>query len=407
MSEMKISRRQWLKGVGAAGLGSLVWGGIGPDAAEGVTNAEAVEQVKVPTRPFGKTGVEVSCLSLGGMFDVVNNQLLLQQALEWGVTYWDTADCYGGGKSEEGFGKFFSKRQPQVRSQVFLVTKSDARDPDGMSRLLNQSLERLKTHYIDLYFVHGIKNIDELNDDTRKWVDKAKAEGKIRLFGFSTHKNMEDCMLGAVKLGWIDGIMMSYNYRIMHSARMKEAVRACADAGIGLTAMKTQGGGPVLSESETELELAGRFLKRGFTDNQARLKAVWENLQIASICSQMPTLTILMSNVAAAVDKTQLTRADKDLLEQYARETESSYCAGCASLCESALDEDVPVSDIMRYMMYRHHYTEKDEARRSLARLSGDVCDRIASVDFSPAEKRCPRKLAIGKVMRDAVNALG
>jgi len=408
MTGKKMSRRTWLKGVVAVGLGSLVLGPtIGAKLVEAFPADEKGGSGKVPTRPFGRTGTEVSILSLGGMFDIPNNQLLLKQALNWGVTYWDTADCYGGGRSEEGIGKFFSKRRPEVRKRVFLVTKSDDRDPDGMTRLLERSFSRMKTDYIDLYFVHGISDIDELDGETKKWAEKAKSDGKIRFFGFSTHKNMGACMVGAAKLGWIDGIMMSYNFRLMHTDEMRFGVNACIEAGIGLTAMKTQGGGSVRAESETELRMAGKFLKRGFTDKQAKLKAVWENTQIASICSQMPNLTILMSNVAAALDKTTLAASDKDLLQQYAQETESTYCAGCGHLCETALGGEIPVSDIMRYVMYHRHYTDQDEARQSLATLSAGMRARIGMTDFSFAEKRCPRKLRIGRIMKEAAEMLG
>jgi predicted aldo/keto reductase-like oxidoreductase len=404
----KISRRDWLKAMGMAGLGTVALGTtLGADTAMSVTGTEEMKQGKVPTRPFGKTGVEVSSLSLGGMFDIPNNQLLLKQAIEWGVTYWDTANSYGGGKSERGIGKFFSRRRPELRKKIFLVTKSGERDPGGITSLLDRSLERMKTDYIDLYFIHAIRHIDELDTNTRKWAEKAKADGKIRFFGFSTHRNMEDCMLAAAKLGWIDGIMMTYNYRIMHSEKMKAAVNACVNAGIGLTAMKTQGGGQVRTESETELKLAGRFMKRGFTDKQAKLKAVWENPKIASLCSQMPNLTILMSNVAAAMDKAQLTSGDKMLLEQYARETGSTYCAACGNLCESALDADIPVSDIMRYMMYHHHYSDQDDMRHTFTSLTKDMCKQLLAVDFSPAEKTCPRKMRIGRIMREAIEVLG
>jgi len=400
-----LSRRDWLKSAGAAGLGSLLMSG-GPLGK--VTGANAAERSKaqtVPTRPFGKTGVDVSCLSLGGMFDVVENQLLLKQALRYGVTYWDTADCYNGGRSEKGMGKFFSK-SPGTREQVFLVTKSDARDPEGMTRLLNRSLERMKTDYVDLYFIHGLKDIDELNARTRRWVDRAKAEGRIKLFGFSTHRNMEECMAAAAKLGWIDGIMMTYNFRLMNSEKMKSAVDACVQAGIGLTAMKTQGGGPVRTESETELELAGRFLRQGFTDKQAKLIAVWENPLIASICSQMPDMTILMSNVAAALKETKLSSADRQLMEKYACETSSGYCAGCAHICESAIDGKVPISDVMRYLMYYHSYRDREQARALFAELPEETRDLVASLDFSYSERKCPQGLKIGRLMREAVDVL-
>jgi predicted aldo/keto reductase-like oxidoreductase len=249
----KWSRRRFLKATGTAGLGALM------APVNGIATASE-PPTRVPTRPFGRTGAEVSILSLGGMFDIASNQLMLRQAMRWGVTHWDTAASYQSG-SERGIGKYF-KKYPRDRQKVFLVSKSGARDPDGMTDLLNRSLKKMNTDYIDLYFVHGIYSIDELDDRTRAWAEEAKAAGKIRFFGFSTHSNMQECLLEGAKLGWIDGIMMTYNYRLMHTGGMKRAVAACVKAGIGLTAMKTQGGGPVSTDTDTEMEMAGRFLEK-------------------------------------------------------------------------------------------------------------------------------------------------
>lgn len=401
----ELSRRDFFRTAGALGTGSLLAArealAQSKDAATGDTGARET----VPLRPFGKTGVQVSSLSLGGMFDIPSNQLVLKQAMNWGVTYWDTADCYSGGKSETGMGQFF-KKYPESRAKVFLVTKSDSRDPDGMTALLNQSLGRLNTDFIDLYFLHGVSSIRELTPATKAWAEKAKADKKIKFFGFSTHSNMEDCMLGAAELGWIDGIMMSYNFRNMHQDKMKKAVDACVRAGIGLTAMKTQGGGPVGMDSETELELAGRFLKQNFTDKQAKLKAVWENPAIASICSQMPNMTILMSNVAAALNRSQLSAEDLQLMERYAQETASSYCAGCATLCEAAVGGAVPVRDVMRCLMYYHSYGEHERARRLFGHIPPQVRLCLPDLDYTAAEQNCPQRLHIGKLMREAAALL-
>ncbi len=391
------SRRRFLKAGTAAGLGALI------TSADPI-NTAAETSGKVPTRPFGRTGAEVSILSLGGMFDIASNQLMLRQALSWGVTHWDTADCYQRG-SERGIGKYF-KKYPRHRQKVFLVSKSDARDPDGMTRLLNRSLERMNTDYIDLYFVHGIYSIDELDDSTSAWAEKAKAAGKIRFFGFSTHSNMEECMLEAAKLGWIDGIMMTYNYRLMHRQSMQRAVAACVKAGIGLTAMKTQGGGPVRTDTDTEMEMAGRFLAKGFTDAQAKLIAVWQNPHIANICSQMPNMSILMANIAAAVNKTELSVRDTGLLQRYAKETQSSYCSGCTNICQSAVAGDVPIGDVMRYLMYCRSYGDRHYAKAEFNKIPSAIRRRMADVDYLEAEQRCPQKMAIGRLMRDAIKEL-
>ena len=400
MKTPRCSRRDFFKLTGttaAAGICRSLISGDRPAAA-------ATELQKVPTRPFGKSGREVSILSLGGMFDIANNHLMLKQALRWGVTYWDTADCYQRG-SERGIGKFF-KRFPETRKEVFLVTKSDRRSPAGMNKLLERSLDRLQTDYIDLYFVHAVRNIQELDDDTRQWAEKQKAEGRIRLFGFSTHSNMEDCLLAASKLDWIDGIMMTYNFRLMHSDRMRRAVDACVAAGIGLTAMKTQGGGPVQTDTEAELDLAGRFVQRGFTDAQARLKAVWENPQIASICSQMPNMSILTSNIAAAVDRLSLSASETRLLQEHASMSAASYCAGCVDLCEAAVNSAVPIGDIMRALMYCRSYGDREQAKETFAQIPPETRMQIARIDFSAAERCCPQKMEIGRLMREAVDEL-
>ena len=394
-----LSRRNFLKSVAAIGATSML-------ATFKATAHSASEPRIVPTRPFGNSGIDVPILSFGGSLNTSLSLLVLRQAVKWGVTYWDTANTYMGGRSEKGMGKYFDK-YPADRRRIFLVTKSHAWDTKGMSEDLNLSLERMQTDYIDLYFMHSVRSGSELTNEKKAWAEKKKAEGKIRLFGFSTHSNMEESMLAASGLGWIDGIMMRYNYRLMHTDDMQRATDACAEAGIGLTAMKSQGGGQVKTASETELKLAGRFLKKGFTDAQAKLKAVWQHPNIASICTEMPNMTLLMSNVAAAMDKTKLSAREMDLLQQYARATRSDCCTGCAAICEPAVDGDIPIGDIMRYLMYDRSYGDRQRARTGFQTIPQGIRSQMEGLDYHRAEQRCPQKMAIGRLMREALDALG
>lgn len=400
-----VSRRTFIKSAGAAGIGTALAPLVGRNRAHAATPTQAADTAGVPTRPFGRTGIHVPILSLGGMFDIPSNQTMLKQAIRWGVTYWDTAHVYSGGRSEEGIGQYF-KSYPEHREKIFLVTKSTSRSSRGISNDLATSLERMNTDHVDLFFVHAIRDADTMDSSMREWAAEQKAEGKIRLFGFSTHSNMEQCLLDAARLDWIDGIMMTYNFRLMHEEKMKAAVKACIDAGIGLTAMKTQGGGAVETATSRDLELAGSFVKKGFTDKQAKLKAVWENPQISAICSQMPTMAILMANIAAAVDRTSLTGNDRQHLDRYARETFSHYCAGCTQICENAVAGNVPVGDVMRYLMYAGSYPDTNDARRRFAAIPDAVRRQMTQADYSAAEARCPRQLPIARLMREAVEKL-
>src|SRR5208337_955186 len=143
-----LTRREFVTTVGLAGLAGLAVAGAG---ATGVIAAPeppagAVKAETMPKRKLGKTGVDVPILALGGMFDTINNQLLLRQAMKWGVTYWDTAESYGNGLSEEGFGRFFA-RNPEARKKIFLVTKLQAKG-GGFTERLDNSLKRLQSGYV-------------------------------------------------------------------------------------------------------------------------------------------------------------------------------------------------------------------------------------------------------------------
>ena len=259
-----FSRRDFIKTAGATGLGSVLLPLNSLAQTKASPSTQVTEQMLVPRRPYGKTGTDVPILSLGGVLKI-SDQLVFRQAFKMGVTYWDTADSYGWGKNEKAIGKYFAKF-PDDRKKVFLVTKARTTDPKELTEKLNTSLERMNTSYVDLYFIHYVKSVEEeLTHEVKTWAEKAKASGKIRFFGFSTHKNMENSMLAAAKLGWIDGIMMTYNYRLMVKDKMKRAVDACVKAGIGLTAMKTQAAfsanfySSIGSETDDALKLTDHF----------------------------------------------------------------------------------------------------------------------------------------------------
>jgi predicted aldo/keto reductase-like oxidoreductase len=401
-----VTRRDFVKTVGLAGL-AVAGGGATGALATPEPPASAAKASAMPKRTLGKTGVEVSILGLGGGFDTINNQILLKQAMKWGARYWDTAESYGNGLSEEGMGRFFG-RNPGARQEVFLVTKVHPKGGNFTERL-NKSLKRLQTDHVDLFFIHNLGGIEEMTPAIKTWAAEMKKAGKFKFFGFSTHTNMEDCLLGAAKLDWIDAVMFTYNFRVMHTPKMQEAIKAAAQAGIGLVAMKSQAGKPGQAKvaSEAKAEMAERFLQRGFTDKQAKLMVVWETPQIASICSYMPNLTILSANVAAALDRTKLAREESESLRQYALETRGDYCAGCGKICQEAVGGTIPVNEVMRCLMYHQYYGEPELARLTFAELPEKVRQRLTEVDYTQAEQACPQGLDIAALMRQAMEILG
>jgi len=403
----KMERREFLKTMATAGLGSALAGAKGYGADSNEPNAPAKEEkiqiTKVPRRKLGKTGVEVPILALG--FGGAGESVVLNQSLDWGVNQWDTSLVAAGGNSETSIGQFIAKN-PERRKEIFIVTKeNESKNAADLEKCLQTSLKRLNTSYVDLYFgVYRMAEPAQLTDEVKNWAKGAKDRGLVKFFGFSTHKNMERCLSAAAKLDWIDAIQFPYNFRLMQGAEMQAAVDACNKAGIGLIAMKTQGMGQNV-ETEGDKKLIAHFLQKGFTEGQAKIKAVLEDQRISAVCSAMGSSAMLMTNIAAVLDKTKLAQADMDVLREYAAATCSGYCAGCAEICESALS-GVPVSDIMRYLMYYNSYGDTQRARELFAQLPANVKNRLISTDYSVAEARCPQHLPIGKLIAEAVTKL-
>ena len=161
-----------------------------------------------------------------------------------------------------------------------------------------------------------------------------------------------------------------------------------------------------MTATQAEQALIEQLTTKGFTPGQAKLKAIWDNPKIACICSQMPNLRLLSENVAAAANKTKLTAGDKLALAQAAQANCDGYCAGCADLCESAIDGAVPISDVMRSLMYRNEYGDAELARETFEALPAQARAQLTRVDYSAAERRCPNRLPIAELMAEAVATL-
>jgi len=401
--------------MGATGLGSVLASAqikAGPNEPDSSSKVQEPKLPQLPRRKLGKTGIDVSCLSMGGTVNLLENQIMLRKALQWGITYWDTSDSYEGGNSELGIGKYLSKN-PEMRKELFIVTKAyGTKTIEDVELHLKESLRKMNTSYVDLYFImerasteHGLSDPSQLTDELKNWVENKKKLKTIRLFGFSTHKNMAQCLTAAAKFGWIDAIMTAYNFRLIQEPAMQDAVEACHNAGIGLIAMKTQGFGQKFETKEDD-KLARHFLKRGFTEAQAKIKVVLEDKRISSVCSRMENVATLTSNVAAVLDKTELTQVDMGVLREYASATCSGYCAGCANICESALPDVPCVSDIMRYLMYYNSYGDQNRAKELFAQIPVSVRNKLLSANYSTAELCCPQHLPIGELIAEAVSKL-
>ena len=147
----------------------------------------------LPRRTLGKCGEKVTCLGLGGFHvgwldDEATAQATIEKALEVGIRFFDNAESYGKGRSEERYGKYLI---PRYRDDIFLMTKTQAKDAATARQHLEGSLKRMNTDVIDLWQIHALKSPEDADDRLTKGVLdealKAQQEGKVKYIGFTGH----------------------------------------------------------------------------------------------------------------------------------------------------------------------------------------------------------------------------
>jgi aryl-alcohol dehydrogenase-like predicted oxidoreductase len=342
---------------------------------------------QVPKRKLGKTGKEIPILLFGAAVSLDTKfDPKLAEAMRYGVNYFDTADCYGGGNSETAVGNFLARTK--ARDKAWITSKSDEHDAEGLEKTLNVGLKKLQTNWVDLYYLHALNDTAPLNDKAlERKIDALKAQGKIKHFGFSCHgSRVVDLLNLAAERPWIESIMFRYNFRKYGDKELNLAMDKCAKAGIGLIAMKTQGSEASFKDAWKKFEKKGKWTK-----HQAVLKAVWEDPRITAAVSAMKSFEQLRQNIAAAVDKTKLGALEKDALFRYAEATRCYACDGCDHHCNPAVEGPAAIGDTMRGVMYHDVYGDEAKGRETLAKLPTGALD----LDYAKANTACPNGLDV------------
>src|SRR3954464_3704947 len=148
--------------------------------------------VEIPKRVFGKTGEKLTIIGqAGGRFPMCSYEdakAITRRAYDLGINYFDCARIYWNGKSEEVYGDVL----PPFRKQIFLTTKSPERSRKGAEADLEKSLRALKTDYLDLWQIHQVDEMKEVEEifapgGAIEAFEAAKKAGKCRFIGFTGH----------------------------------------------------------------------------------------------------------------------------------------------------------------------------------------------------------------------------
>jgi aryl-alcohol dehydrogenase-like predicted oxidoreductase len=265
---------------------------------------------ELPKKPFGKTGLTLSVLGMGGHHlgdcKTVDEAIqLVHEAVDGGITFFDNCWEYWNGRAEDWLGRGLKGR----RDKVFLMTKvcTHGRGADLALQMLEESLRRLQTDHLDLWQVHGVvfDNDPELayrKGGVLEALDKAKQQGKTRFVGFTGHKS-PDVHLEMIRRGYpFDAVQMPLNvldgsFRSFEQKVLPELNKR----GIAALGMKPMNG-------------QARAIKNGVLTAEEMLRYAM-SLPVATTISGMDSEAILDQNLAIASNFTPMTAEERRALE--------------------------------------------------------------------------------------------
>lgn len=203
----------------------------------------------LPQRKLGRTGEAVTMLGVGGWhigrMSERDAQATIEAAIEGGVRFFDSAESYQRGGSEEYLGRFLT---PDYRDEVFVMTKTTAGDADAARQHLEASLRRLNTDYLDLWQMHAVTSPDDVDRRIENGVldvlQEAKAEGKVRHIGFTGHSHPAAHRRVLEQSDRFETVQMPVNVSDPnYNSFIKGVLPELVERNLGVLAMKTLANG--------------------------------------------------------------------------------------------------------------------------------------------------------------------
>jgi uncharacterized protein len=367
--------------------------------------AAAAEPPQVRRRvTLGKTGLELPDIGFGSSA-LAGDTALVEHALARGITYFDTAESYESGASEETIGRALAGR----RDAVLLASKQSAGAHAKRAELfatLEGSLRRLRTDHVDVYFNHAVNDPARLqNDEWYEFASRAKQQGKLRFTGMSGHGGrLVECLDLAVDRKLVDVVLVAFNFGqdpafyekftgsfdfVARQPELPRVLTKARAAGIGVIAMKTLRG--------ARLTAMRPYEGAGASFAQAAFRWIFSTGLADALIVTMKS-PAQVDEYLGASGWTRPHPADAGLLRRYAYRTERTQCRyGCGD-CAKACPAGVSIPDVLRARMYAFDYEEPRLARATLAEAGGSAACLTCS--GAPCATACPHGVAIPELTR-------
>ncbi len=276
----------------------------------------------LPMRTLGKTGKKVTMLGVGGYHvgwtSDRDAQEVIECAMEGGIRFFDNAESYGSGLSEERYGRYLV---PKYRDEVFIMSKTTADKSSTAKKHLEETLRRLQCDYLDLWQVHSLRTPEDVDNRIQNEVlevfEKAKAEGKVKHIGFTGHQNPYAHLRMLEKTSdhdLFETIQMPVNVIDSHfHSFIKNVFATAVDRKFGIIAMKTLSDGRFFKEKKVNEKVQWKSddpLIPNYISIQEALHFVW-SLPVSVLVTGAENKLLLQEKIELAQSFTRNSEADR------------------------------------------------------------------------------------------------
>ncbi len=324
-------------------------------------------------RILGRTQLKVSVLGFGGIpirtLSLDEAVKVVRRAFELGVNFYDTARNYAD--SERKIGAALN----DVRSEVYIATKTASRTYDEAMRDLEASLSELGTTYVDVWQLHGVNNFETLEqvlapNGALAALKDAKQDGKIRFIGITGHR--PDVLLKAIETGEFDTVQFPFNYLATEAER--ELIPRAEQLNIGMIIMKPLAGGE-LSNAKAALRFIIQY-------------------PISTVIPGMKSIAEVEENAKTLFEDWELTDEDLKVIDEDKRRLNKVFCRGCMYCMPCP--QGIPISQLLRIesIVRRVGVTEWVKSIYREAKEKVPSC-----IKCKQCEEKCPYELPITEML--------
>ena len=350
-----------------------------------------------------------------GKIDIGHVCRMVDQYMQAGMNYFDTAYVYHGGHSEEAVREAIAKRYP--RESFMVATKLPAwcmKAPEDRDRIFNEQLERCGLDYFDFYLLHSIE--DGGNGETYEKLDcfswglQKKAEGKIRHFGFSFHGSPEYLEQVLDAHPEVEFVQIQLNYADWENpvVRSGKLYKILHSRNIPMIIMEPVKGG-TLARLAPELEAKYRAARPDASVASWALRFVGSLPGVMTILSGMSTEEQMQDNIRTFTDFEPLTEKEMELVQEVRSIMLNVPQIGCTACryCTDGCPMHIPIPDVFRAVNTMTLYQEVFRPKTFYGGLVGQGYGRASDcIGCGQCEGVCPQHLPIISLLKDAAEKL-